>query len=69
MNESKIIDEILKNHKDMLPLTNEQQTEYGATTHSTACGTDFSARNHKFVTTATLVAIFCFLYVTTAIYS
>jgi len=36
MNENKIIGEILKNNKDMLPLTNEQQTEYDAATHCTA---------------------------------
>jgi len=30
----------------MLPLSNEQQTKYDATTHYTACGTTFSAKNH-----------------------
>jgi len=68
MKESKIIGEILKNHKDMLPLTNEQQTEYDAATHCTACGTDFSETT-KFVTTAMSAAIFYFLRVTIAIYS
>jgi len=31
----------------MLPLSNEQQTKYDAATHFTACGTNFSAKNHK----------------------
>jgi len=47
MSESKIIGEILKNQKDMLPLSNEQQTEYDGATHCTACGTNFSAKNYK----------------------
>jgi len=47
MNESKIIGEIFKNQKDMLPLSNEQQTKYDAATRCTACGTNFSAKNHK----------------------
>jgi len=47
MSESKIIGEILKKQKDMLPLSNEQQTIYDAATHFTACGTTFSAKNHK----------------------
>jgi len=45
--ESKIIGEILRNQKDMLPLSNEQQTKYDAATHCTACGTNFTAKNHK----------------------
>jgi len=45
--ESKIIIEILKNQKDMLPVSNEQQTKCDAATHCTACGTNFSAKNHK----------------------
>jgi len=44
MSESKIIGEILKKQKDMLPLSNEQQTKYDAATHCTACGTTFSAK-------------------------
>jgi len=47
MNESKIISKILKKQKDMLPLSNEQQTKYDTATHCTACGTNFSAKNHK----------------------
>jgi len=48
LNESKIIGEILKKkQKDMLPLSNEQQTKYKAATNCTACGTNFSAKNHK----------------------
>jgi len=31
----------------MLPLSNKQQTKYDATTHCTACGTTFTAKNHK----------------------
>jgi len=44
MNESKVIGDILKKQKDMLPLSNEQQIKYDAATHCTACG---SARNRK----------------------
>jgi len=62
-NESKIIGEILKKQKDMLPLSNEQQTKYDAATHCTACG---SAKTIKFVTSA---AIFYFQRAITAIYS
>jgi len=47
MSESKIIGEILKKQKDMLPLSNERQTKYDAATHCTACGTTFSVKNHK----------------------
>jgi len=47
MSESKIIGEILRNQKDMLPLSNEQQIKYDAATHCTACGTNFNAKNHK----------------------
>jgi len=31
----------------MLPLSNEQQTKYDAATHCTACGSTFTAKNHK----------------------
>jgi len=47
VSESKVIVEILKKQKDMLPLSNEQQTKYDAAKHCTACGTNFSAKNHK----------------------
>jgi len=47
MSESKIIGEILNKQKDMLPLSNEQQIKYDAATHCTACGTTFTAKNHK----------------------
>jgi len=69
MNESKIIGEILRNQKDMLPLSNEQQTKYNAATHCTACGTTFTAKIIKFVTTVTSAAIFYFQRAITAIYS
>jgi len=36
MNETKVIGEILKKQKNMLPLSNEQQTKYDAATHCTA---------------------------------
>jgi len=68
MSESKVIGEILKNQKDMLPLSNEQQTKYDAATHCTACSTNFSAKTVKFVTTVTSAAIFYFKRVITAIY-
>jgi len=47
LSESKIIGEILKKQKDMLPLSNEQQTKYDAATYCTAYGTNFSDKNHK----------------------
>jgi len=47
MSESKIIGEIFKKQKYMLPLSNEQQTKYDAATRCTACGTTFSVKNHK----------------------
>jgi len=47
MSESNIIGEILKNQKDMLPVSNERQTKHDAATHCTVCGTNFIAKNHK----------------------
>jgi len=47
MSESKIIGEIFNKQKGMLSLSNEQRAKYDAATYCTACGTNFSAKNHK----------------------
>jgi len=69
MSESKVIGEILNKQKDMLPLSNEQQIKYNAATHCTACGTNFSTKTVKFVTTVTSAEMFYCQGAITAIYS